>query len=60
MVCPYGIRQKSTYAPPRKKNHGEGSAAGQQLRARFVPAALLYLHGWLPSVFLELEIGQVM
>jgi hypothetical protein len=44
--------------------HGEVSAAGLQLRVRFVPAALLaVLRTALAlqcSVFLELEIGQAM
>ena len=39
-----------------------GSAAGLQLRLRFVPAALLVMPSTAlaQSAFLELEIGQVM
>jgi hypothetical protein len=44
---------------------GAGSAAGLQLRVRFVPAALLLLAiwqglHWLSSVFLKPEIGRDM
>jgi hypothetical protein len=51
---------------PKKKSsacRGEGSAAGLQLRVRFVPAALLDMLVTalaLSSVFLKLEIGQAM
>jgi hypothetical protein len=57
------------HAPKKKKKlsacRGEGSVAGLQLRVRFLPAALLAMLAkdcthWLSSVFLKLEIGQVM